>query len=145
MCVSIMHIYSLPYLIYIIHLCHNNVRLVYFAQQHLRILPSKTCGNGLRPLDVERCRIFFYDSVKDILFCKFITGRLREPITFKLESYNFLSQVLNSGMLNISTKLRIPRLLQNLESKRKSIPVCTRISNVMFILIKLGNHAIGVF
>ena len=37
-------------------------------------------------LDVERCSIFLYDGVKDSLFCKVITGRLREPITFKRES-----------------------------------------------------------
>ena len=37
-------------------------------------------------LDVERCRIFLYDGVKDSLFCKVITGRLSEPITLKLES-----------------------------------------------------------
>jgi hypothetical protein len=49
-------------------------------------------------LDVERCSIFLYDGVKDSLFCKVITGRLREPITFKRESQNVLSQVFNSGM-----------------------------------------------
>jgi hypothetical protein len=37
-------------------------------------------------LDVERCSIFLYDGVKDQLFCKVITGRLREPINFKRES-----------------------------------------------------------
>jgi hypothetical protein len=37
-------------------------------------------------LDVERCSIFYYDGVKDSLFCKVITGRLREPIIFKRES-----------------------------------------------------------
>jgi hypothetical protein len=33
-------------------------------------------------LDVERCSIFLYDGTKDALFCKVITGRLREPISF---------------------------------------------------------------
>ena len=42
-------------------------------------------------IDVERCRIFLYDGVKDSLFCRFITGRLSEPITLKLESYYFRS------------------------------------------------------
>jgi len=37
-------------------------------------------------LDVERCSIFLYDGVKDSIFCKVITGRLREPISFKRES-----------------------------------------------------------
>ena len=37
-------------------------------------------------IDVERCSIFLYNCVKDSLFCKVITGRLREPITFKRES-----------------------------------------------------------
>ena len=56
------------------------------VQQQLRILPSQTCGDVLRLLDVERCSIFLYNCVKDSLFCKVITGRLREPITFKRES-----------------------------------------------------------
>lgn len=34
-------------------------------------------------LDVERCSIFLYDRVKDELYCKVITGRLKEPIAFK--------------------------------------------------------------
>jgi hypothetical protein len=33
-------------------------------------------------LDVERCSIYLYDGSKDALFCKVITGRLREPISF---------------------------------------------------------------
>jgi hypothetical protein len=33
-------------------------------------------------LDVERCSVFLYDGVKDQLFCKVITGRLREPVSF---------------------------------------------------------------
>ena len=37
-------------------------------------------------IDVERCSIFLYNCVKDSLFCTVITGRLREPITFKRES-----------------------------------------------------------
>ncbi len=37
-------------------------------------------------LDVARCSIFLYDGVKDSIFCKVITGRLREPISFKRES-----------------------------------------------------------
>jgi len=42
-------------------------------------------------LDVERCSIFLYDGVKDSLFCKVITGRLRDPINFKRESLNAIS------------------------------------------------------
>ena len=48
-------------------------------------------------LDVERCSIFLYDGLKDTLFCKVITGRLREPISFKRESNNVLSTVFNTG------------------------------------------------
>jgi len=33
-------------------------------------------------LEVERCSLFLYDGQKDQLFCKVITGRLREPINF---------------------------------------------------------------
>ena len=48
-------------------------------------------------LDVERCSIFLYDGVKDQLFCKVITGRLREPVSFSRESNNVLCQVFNTG------------------------------------------------
>ena len=34
-------------------------------------------------IDVERCSIFLYDRVKDELYCKVITGRLKEAISFK--------------------------------------------------------------
>ena len=37
-------------------------------------------------LDVERCSVFLYDGVKDQLFCKVITGRLREPVSFQRET-----------------------------------------------------------
>ena len=48
-------------------------------------------------LDVERCSIFLYDGLKDQLFCKVITGRLREPVSFSRESKNVLCQVFNTG------------------------------------------------
>lgn len=48
-------------------------------------------------LDVERCSIFLYDGIKDNLFCKVITGRLREPIQFARESKNVLCTVFNTG------------------------------------------------
>lgn len=49
-------------------------------------------------LDVERCSVFLYDGLKDNLFCKVITGRLREPITMNRESENILCQVFNTGL-----------------------------------------------
>ena len=49
-------------------------------------------------LDVERCSIFLYDGVKDSLFCKVITGRLREPISFPRESQNCIASVFNTGL-----------------------------------------------
>ena len=48
-------------------------------------------------LDVERCSVFLYDGVKDQLFCKVITGRLREPVSFSRESDNVLCHVFNTG------------------------------------------------
>lgn len=41
-------------------------------------------------VDVERCSIFLYDRFKDELFCKVITGRLKEPVSFKRDSKNVL-------------------------------------------------------
>ena len=48
-------------------------------------------------LEVERCSIFLYDGQKDQLYCKVITGRLREPISFDREKANILSTVFNTG------------------------------------------------
>lgn len=48
-------------------------------------------------LDVERCSIFLYDGLKDQLFCKVITGRLRDPISFARDSPNVICQVFNTG------------------------------------------------
>ena len=48
-------------------------------------------------LEVERCSIFLYDGIKDHLYCKVITGRLREAISFEREKPNILSTVFNTG------------------------------------------------
>lgn len=48
-------------------------------------------------LEVERCSIFLYDGIKDQLYCKVITGRLREAISFERDRPNILSTVFNSG------------------------------------------------
>lgn len=42
-------------------------------------------------IEVERCSLFLYDGVKDELYCKVITGRLREPIAFNRAQNNILS------------------------------------------------------
>jgi hypothetical protein len=97
-------------------------------------------------LDVERCSIFFYDGIKDSLFCEVITGRLREPITFKRESYNVLSQVFNSGMPKNFRKAQDPSVATELgEYKEINTHLHQVIRNVMLNPIKLGHHAIGVF
>lgn len=48
-------------------------------------------------LDVERCSIYLYDKMKDELYCKVITGRMKEPISFKRQSANIISDVFNNG------------------------------------------------
>ena len=48
-------------------------------------------------VDAERCSIFLYDRVKDEIYCKVITGRLKESIAFKRQSDNILCQVFNTG------------------------------------------------
>lgn len=48
-------------------------------------------------LEVERCSIFLYDGIKDQLYCKVITGRLREAISYEREKPNILSTVFNTG------------------------------------------------
>jgi hypothetical protein len=48
-------------------------------------------------LEVERCSIFLYDGIKDQIYCKVITGRLREAISFDRDRPNILSEVFNTG------------------------------------------------
>lgn len=49
-------------------------------------------------LDVERCSIFLYDRQKDELYCKVITGRLKEVVSFKrTNNSNILCQAFNQG------------------------------------------------
>lgn len=48
-------------------------------------------------LEVERSSVFLYDGVKDELYCKVITGRIREAISFKRSEHNILSTVFNTG------------------------------------------------
>lgn len=33
-------------------------------------------------VDVERCSMYLYDRLKDELYCKVITGRLKEQVSF---------------------------------------------------------------
>lgn len=48
-------------------------------------------------LDVERCSIYLYDRVKDEIYCKVITGRMKDPISFPRQSDNILCHVFNKG------------------------------------------------
>lgn len=95
-------------------------------------------------VEVERASIFLYDGIKDELYCKVITGRLREPITFDRSQNNILSTVFNTG------KFAYIKDCQSTESKHAlgdfitlntKLHVVTR--NVLIIPIKLGNNAIG--
>jgi len=96
-------------------------------------------------LDVERCSIFLYDGVKDSLFCKVITGRLRDPINFKRESLNAISQVFNTGQPKHFRKAQDPSCAAELgEYIQINTKLHQIIRNVLFVPIKLGNHAIGV-
>lgn len=48
-------------------------------------------------LDVERCSVYLYDRIKDEIYCKVITGRMKDPISFKRQSPNVLCEVFNKG------------------------------------------------
>ena len=37
-------------------------------------------------IDVERCSIYLYNKSNDELYCKVITGRLKEPISFSRQT-----------------------------------------------------------
>lgn len=97
-------------------------------------------------LDVERCSIFLYDGVKDNLFCKVITGRLREPIQFQRESNNIICSVFNTGQAKHFRKVQSDDVREELGDYLKiNERLHQTIKNVLFIPIKLGNHAIGCF
>lgn len=97
-------------------------------------------------LDVERCSIFLYDGAKDSLFCKVITGRLREPISFsRSHENNVVCQVFNTGQARHFRDCQTPEARQELgeylvlnEQKLHQV-----VRNVLFVPIKLGSHAIG--
>ena len=97
-------------------------------------------------LDVERCSIFLYDGVKDQLFCKVITGRLREPVSFSRESNNVLCQVFNTGQAKHFRKAQDESVKEELgEYVQMNQRLHQVIKNVLLVPIKLGSHAIGCF
>jgi len=95
-------------------------------------------------LEVDRCSIFLYDGVKDQLYCKVITGRLREAITFDREKHNVLSTVFNQGQIihlkDCSTADSKAQMGEYLTLNQK---LHTVTKNVLIVPIKLGNNAIG--
>lgn len=48
-------------------------------------------------IDVERCSLYLYDRLKDELYCKVITGRMKESINFQRTSNNIISESFNTG------------------------------------------------
>ena len=93
-------------------------------------------------LEVERCSIFLYDGVKDQLYCKVITGRLREPISFEREKPNILSDVFNQGQ-SVYIKDCQKNKDQMGEYVQLNAKLHTVTRNVLIVPIKLGNNAIG--
>lgn len=95
-------------------------------------------------IEVERCSIFLYDGIKDQLYCKVITGRLREAISFDREKPNILSTVFNTGqavhIANCQDPKNKDQLGDYLQINQK-LHCVTR--NVLVCPIKLGNNAIG--
>jgi transcriptional regulator with GAF, ATPase, and Fis domain len=96
-------------------------------------------------LDVERCSIYLYDGFKDTLFCKVITGRLREPISFPRESKNAICSVFNTGQARHFRKINDEARDELGEYLKINEKLHQVIKNVLFVPIKLGNHAIGCF
>jgi GAF domain-containing protein len=95
-------------------------------------------------LEVERCSIFLYDGVKDQLYCKVITGRLREAISFEREKPNILSQVFNTGQTAYVKDCASPDGKQQCgEYLTLNQKLHTATRNVLITPIKLGNNAIG--
>ena len=95
-------------------------------------------------LEVERCSIFLYDGIKDQLYCKVITGRLREAISYEREKPNILSTVFNTGqnvyVKDCNTK-ESKAILGEYTTMDQKLHTVTR--NVLVAPIKLGNNAIG--
>jgi hypothetical protein len=95
-------------------------------------------------LEVERCSVFLYDGIKDELYCKVITGRLREPISFDRSKENILSQVFNTGQYVFIRDCLSPEHKKSLgEYSLMNTKLHTVTQNVVIVPIKLGNNAIG--
>lgn len=95
-------------------------------------------------LEVDRCSVFLYDGVKDQLYCKVITGRLREAITFDREKPNILSTVFNQGQtvhLKDCTNRDSKEQMGEYFTLNQKLHTVTK--NVLIVPIKLGNNAIG--
>eukprot|EP00347_Sterkiella_histriomuscorum_P004739 403359292 len=97
-------------------------------------------------LDVERCSIYLYDKLKDEIYCKVITGKMKDPISFPRLAQNVLCQVFNTGqsvyVKNIVNEPQTEEITQYLQIDHK-LHQATR--NFMIIPIKLGNNAVGCF
>jgi hypothetical protein len=50
-------------------------------------------------LDVERCGLYLYDRLQDELYCKVISGRMKEQINFKRTSQNIICESFNTGQV----------------------------------------------
>jgi hypothetical protein len=65
-------------------------------------------------IEVERCSVFLYDGLKDQLYCKVITGRLREAISFDRDKPNILSTVFNTGQSIHINNCHLPEMKEQL-------------------------------
>ena len=96
--------------------------------------------------DVERCSIFLYDKSKDELYCKVITGRLKEAISFQRVpengEFNILTDCFNSGEFRSLNNIKNTSYsLGNYDQVDTKLHQITR--NILLIPIKLGQNAVG--
>ncbi|CDW76346.1 pas pac sensor protein [Stylonychia lemnae] len=95
-------------------------------------------------LDIERCSIYLYDRIKDEIYCKVITGRMKDPISFSRMSHNILCDVFNRGDPIFIKNAQIEDIRDNLgDYNQIDLKLHQVTRNLMIIPIKLGNNAVG--
>lgn len=90
-------------------------------------------------LEVERCAMYLYDKSTDELYCKVITGRIKEAISFPREQAGIIGEVFNTGNpIYVKAPYEDHRFNPTIDHKLKTIT-----KNMLVVPIKFSNHAIG--
>jgi transcriptional regulator with GAF, ATPase, and Fis domain len=90
-------------------------------------------------LETERCAIYLYDKESDEIYCKVITGKLSDPITYKRSEAGALGESFSTGLpVIIKSAYDDERFNPEIDRKLKTIT-----KNILIVPINFSNHSIG--